>query len=246
VRVLTASDLHGYFKPLERALAKANYDPKVDQLILLGDYIDRGPNSAKTVDYVMKLCSEGAIALMGNHEAMLIGYLAGQYDYASYCYNGGNTTLESYARWSAEFPEEHLEFLGRLSPYARTDNHIFVHAGVIPDVLINEQKNDDLLWTRYINPAQTMGWWEVSHGFDQTIIVGHTPTNYVGKKKGEVYIGDKLIMIDTGCCARDGWQTLYDVTNNIAYQSNKEKQVRVVDYSCEADGRVFRSSFSGT
>ena len=241
MRILTASDLHGYFKPLQRALAKADYDPKVDQLILLGDYIDRGPQPAKTVDYVMELCSQGAIALMGNHETMLIGYLAGKYDYASYAYNGGDKTLQNYAHLYPEFPEEHLTFMATRETHLLTDTYLFVHAGIEPGIPLEHQSIDDLLWTRYMNNNQFSGWWTVPHGLKQTIVAGHTGTHYLGKKKGEVYIGDKLIMIDTGVNVRDGWQTLYDVTNHIAYQSNIEKQVRMVDYSHEADERVFRS-----
>src|SRR5690606_27896179 len=63
-RILVCSDIHGEFEKLQNVLEEAEYDPIKDQLILLGDYIDRGPKSKEVVEYVMELVGEGSIALI--------------------------------------------------------------------------------------------------------------------------------------------------------------------------------------
>lgn len=66
MRYIFLSDLHGYFEPAKILLEKINYDSTKDQLVFLGDYIDRGPNSKETIEFVMQHVKDGAIALKGN------------------------------------------------------------------------------------------------------------------------------------------------------------------------------------
>jgi len=71
-RTLVMSDIHGELEMFERLLSDVKYDPDQDQLILLGDYVDRGPNSRKVLDKVIELKAEGALVLKGNHEDLMI------------------------------------------------------------------------------------------------------------------------------------------------------------------------------
>ena len=79
MRTLVLSDPHGCYELLVKALKKASYNPAQDQLIMLGDYIDRGPDSKKVVELVMDLVAGGAIALMANHEELLLNAHDGGY-----------------------------------------------------------------------------------------------------------------------------------------------------------------------
>lgn len=71
-RFLLISDIHGELNLFEELLEKASYHAEEDQLVLVGDYVDRGPNSRGVLNKVMKLKSKGAIVLRGNHDEMLV------------------------------------------------------------------------------------------------------------------------------------------------------------------------------
>lgn len=97
-RILAISDIHGCYHELEQLLQLNHYNPKEDQLILLGDYIDRGPEPKRTVAYIMKLVEEGAIALRGNHDQMFLECIFSNNPDKErrYLINGGMDTIESY------------------------------------------------------------------------------------------------------------------------------------------------------
>ena len=75
-RLLVMGDVHGQYSKMQKALALADYDPARDRLVLLGDYIDRGPESWRVVEAVLGLVAQGAVALYGNHEDMMLRALA--------------------------------------------------------------------------------------------------------------------------------------------------------------------------
>lgn len=104
-RLLAASDIHGHGKSLNKLLEMAHYDASQDQLILIGDYVNNGPDSAGTLKFIRQLVKEGAIALVGNHE---LRWLERKDKTATY--------------WH--------DFINHL-PYIKViDNYIFVHAGI--------------------------------------------------------------------------------------------------------------------
>ena len=65
---LVASDIHGHGKSLSHLLKAAHYDDSKDQLVLIGDYVNNGPDSIGTLKLIKQLVKNGAIALVGNHE----------------------------------------------------------------------------------------------------------------------------------------------------------------------------------
>ncbi|MEH7524970.1 metallophosphoesterase family protein, partial [Bacillus sp. JJ1503] len=97
-RTLVISDIHGCHDEFVKLLDITKYNPTEDQLILLGDYIDRGKDSKKVIDKVMELVSNGAIALRGNHDDWLLCFLSDPEKTASYLAEGvgGFNTLISY------------------------------------------------------------------------------------------------------------------------------------------------------
>lgn len=104
-RILAISDIHGHVDSLSQLLESANYNSKNDQLILVGDYVNKGPNSVGTLKLVKQLQEEGAVVLIGNHEMRW---------------------LESDEEWALEW----RRFIEEL-PYIKTlDNYIFAHAGI--------------------------------------------------------------------------------------------------------------------
>ena len=98
-RLLVISDIHGCYDEFYDLLAQVNYNTTTDQLILLGDYVNRGKESLKVVQYVFELVQQGAIALKGNHDEWFVKYLKSKTnDFNRFTSDkvGGYSTLQSF------------------------------------------------------------------------------------------------------------------------------------------------------
>ncbi len=168
-----------------------------DTLIFLGDYIDRGPSSYEVVEFLITLSkTQKTVFLKGNHEDMLLNYLAGKDHTDIYLYNGGDATLRSYERNTryAGIPEKHMKFFKSLHLYFETDDFIAVHAGINPAYeRVAEQPEEDTLWIRDAFFRSPKRW-------PKLIVFGHTPTVYISHEFGSVFIDHErnIIGIDTG------------------------------------------------
>lgn len=204
-RMFVIGDIHGCLKKLEQLWDRIDIRAGKDQLIFLGDYIDRGEDSSGVLDYLLQLKKTHAdtIFIMGNHEKMFMDFLAGV-DRALFIYNGGESTIKSYIGrvdnfWSNArgisddealgllVPEQHRVFLQELQPYYETENYIMVHAGLRYGIPLEEQSLDDLVWIR-----EEFIYSEADFG--KTVVFGHTPfvrplvlENKIGIDTGAVY-----------------------------------------------------------
>ena len=183
-------DIHGRLELLDKLLARLDLDQERDELVFLGDYIDRGPDSKGVIERLMLLEKEplGTVFLRGNHEAMLLDYLAGKRK-DLFLFNGGIATLRSYARPGQDLeevapPPAHLDFIRRLKLYYQSGETIFVHAGLRPGIPLEEQDPHDLIWIREEFHSSGYDW-------GKTIVFGHTPF-------GEPFVRGRLIGLDTG------------------------------------------------
>lgn len=96
-RIIVISDIHGCIEPFDRLLAKVQYSPDQDQLIQLGDYVDKGPDSKKVVERVMQLVqNDKIIALRGNHDQRLVDFIRGNDPqvHAKFAQHGGLPALD--------------------------------------------------------------------------------------------------------------------------------------------------------
>ena len=203
-RVLAIGDVHGCLNQLKTLLARVEPSPS-DQIIFLGDYVDRGPDSAGVITFLLDFATKfpETVFLRGNHEQMFLDYLRGE-DPALFLLNGGEQTLRSYReRGMWPLPSPHYNFLASLSHYFESEHHIFVHAGLRPGTPLAGQSDLDLLWIRGEFLHSDYNW-------GKTIVFGHTPlqepliqTNRMGLDTGCVY-GRRL----TCCDVRSGnyWQ----------------------------------------
>lgn len=196
-RIFAIGDIHGCHDQLFDLLGRIPIDWSSDQLVFMGDYIDRGPKSFEVVNHLIGLQAQhpGIVFLKGNHEQMLMDYLSGK-DRMTYLYNGGQQTLESYLKQAGPrapypIPDAHLRFFESLALFHETENYIFVHAGLRQNVPINQQSPEDLLWIRekFIHTTQSFG---------KRVVFGHTPfdepmlePNKIGIDTGAVF-GNKL------------------------------------------------------
>jgi serine/threonine protein phosphatase 1 len=164
-KTFAIADLHGRFDLLTRAFAEIEvYNPKPHKIVLLGDYIDRGPESRQVVEYLMR-CNPNVVCLKGNHEDMMVETITAPLDPGWWVGNGGAQTLVSYG---GVIPPKHVEWAKNL-PTIHVDKHrVFVHAGVNPGAPLDEQTDEYKMWFRYPPEA------DVGHG-DRHVVHGHTP-----------------------------------------------------------------------
>ena len=199
-RMLAISDIHGELELFDELLEKVNYDAAEDQLILLGDYVDRGPDSKGVLERVTELKQQGAIVLRGNHDQMMLETAMGELGAkGSWARNGALPTLQSYDSSiqditlpATELFWEHVEFIKETGYYYETDDYVFVHAGVQPGLPVQETDPFVLLWIRE----------EFHQGYsgEKTVVFGHTPAFVLrGTRDYDVYFGDnRIIGIDGG------------------------------------------------
>jgi serine/threonine protein phosphatase 1 len=204
-RIFVIGDIHGCLTKLLKLMDRADPRPGRDQLVFLGDYIDRGEDSPGVLDYLIELKQTypETVFLMGNHEKMFMDFLSGL-DPELFVYNGGINTLKSYVarmddaaprtNWvlddeflSRLIPEAHRVLLRELRPYYETEQYIMVHAGLRSGVPLKRQSLDDLVWIReeFIYSEEDFG---------KRVIFGHTPLvrplvlpNKIGIDTGAVY-----------------------------------------------------------
>ncbi len=174
-------DIHGCLGPLDKLLGKIA-PRRGDEVVFVGDYIDRGPQSREVVDRLLGL-PHRCVFLMGNHERMLLDFLAGD-DEDLYLENGGRATLESYGG-PESIPAAHLAFFRRLRPMYETPDYLFVHAGIRPLTPLTDQSAHDLIWIR-------QEFFKFIGKYPKPVIFGHTPLR-------QVLMADDRIGIDTGC-----------------------------------------------
>ncbi len=171
-RVYAVGDIHGRAdllvrmqRLIERDAAAAGDLDLV--LVYLGDYVDRGPMSNRVLDRLIESPLQGlrTIHLQGNHEAMMLDFVAGAPSTA-WLMNGGVETLASYGigieggwptdamsamlrtRLRRALPASHLRFLTGLSLAHTEGDYLFVHAGIRPGRPLELQDAHDLLWIR--------------------------------------------------------------------------------------------------
>ncbi len=193
-KTFAIGDIHGCARELSALLEKIKPSPE-DTVVFLGDYIDRGPDSKKVIDIILDLSRRThVVALMGNHEAMLLDFLERPDTQGAgmFVLNGGSSTLASYTEPGASYsiPEEHLEFFKGLKYYYETDTHFFVHAGVPVQSLkeidfASADTKMQLIWTRQPFLSSTFQW-------EKIIVHGHTPSARVESLANR-------INLDTGC-----------------------------------------------
>ncbi|MDB6060742.1 MAG: calcineurin-like phosphoesterase [Verrucomicrobiaceae bacterium] len=211
MRDLVIGDIHGYSTALESVLAVVKPD-KNDRITFLGDYIDRGPDSCKVLDILMRLGKRTTTRfLQGNHERFLLTSIADPSMESTWTKYGGASSLKSFAvKHAAEVPRSYLQFLEGHPLWIEDENFIFVHAGVNPRKPMERQTEEDLLWTHLKVPP-----WHYS---GKTVVCGHT---YVERP----VLTAKCCQIDTGI-ARGGWLTCVNLNDYSFVQADAKGTAR--------------------
>ncbi len=201
-RVYAIGDIHGCLETLailHARIAEDLAERPVERSVLvhLGDYVDRGPDSAQVIQALLTgpaIPGIEVINLMGNHEDMMMTAMtSGKLEDATHWLrNGGAETLLSWGipravphpEWAARIPSAELAFIRTLGLTHRVGPYFFVHAGIRPGTAVSAQTKEDLLWIR--EPFLSS---KKDHG--AVVVHGHTPAR-------EPAVRPNRIGIDTG------------------------------------------------
>lgn len=206
--IYAIGDVHGCIAELEflesLIVADAAAVDGEKWIVMLGDYLDRGPASAAVLDHLCRKPPAGfrRILLAGNHETMFLSYLQEPTRDDNWLRFGGIETLASYGMdldrfisgslsdrrrlLAVHIPDEHLALLSDLPVMLSVPGTSFVHAGLRPGLPLDRQADSDLLWIR--EPFLS------SDDLPTRVVHGHTPI-------GQPSLGPNRIGIDTGAYA---------------------------------------------
>jgi serine/threonine protein phosphatase 1 len=192
--IYAVGDVHGCLDELlalERAVVNDAEDlPARKLIVMLGDYVDRGPASAQVLDHLVAPPPPGfeRICLTGNHEMAMLDYLDSRMGRAGWLAMGGEQTLLSYGIdhehlrevyksdrrtdeiIRAAIPAAHIAFLRSLPIMVEAPGFLFVHAGIRPELPLDRQSDRDLVLIRD-------DFYKAAHLLTRYVVHGHTPVD---------------------------------------------------------------------
>lgn len=204
-RAYAIGDIHGCLHLLEDVLGKIEADMAASPvaeafLVFVGDFIDRGPDSAGVIERLRGYRHPPLkpIFLAGNHEEYLLRILSGETGKLdSWLTYGGKECVQSYGLEPEKLiampegealmlvrraiPDGHRRFLKSLADTFRFGDYLFVHAGIRPGLALEEQSRADLRWIRepFLDDAG-------DHGF--VVVHGHTIVDEVEERPNRIGI----------------------------------------------------------
>ena len=220
MRTLAIGDIHGFLDAFDALLAVVGPQPD-DRIITLGDYVDRGPDSAGVLDRLLEWHATGIlIPLRGNHDEMMLASRRDKSPRRLWLRYGGVQTLESYGHSATaeeydRVPESHYRFIEHTCrDWYETDTHLFAHANIHPEVPMDKQDKSVLLWERIPGP--------IAHYSGKKFICGHSR-----QESGLPLNLKTAVCIDTGIYEPEGWLTCLHVETGVFWQSDVYGQTRM-------------------
>lgn len=200
-RNIIVGDIHGCIDEFKELVKTINYNKKTDNLILLGDLIDRGPDSVAVVAMAREMDLQ---CVIGNHEYKFLKW-----------FRQSHKTYDAQKHYT-ELSDQDINYIAQMPTSIQIGNHIIVHAGLRPGIPLNKQSKDDLMYIRYMDKehkfislkkisklgkeqAEAHFWTEFWTG-PESIIYGHNVYSYDEPLIEEVAPGVTCYGLDTGCC----------------------------------------------
>ncbi len=230
-RILVTSDIHGHLSHLKKVLEMACFC-KEDLLFVVGDLLEKGPDSLGTLRYVMELFKSGnVIPLIGNVDAYRMYFIhrlnadtaKELWQYVKSCRGWyGSSFYDELAKecgYDLQSPEdvlaaketiaehfrEEFAFLADLPTVVETQKYVFVHGGLWEKEIAENQKHDIFALTKYDGFAD-----KTPHVFEKCVVTGHWPVALYSdsvQQYNPVYCKEKNILsIDGGCGIKDEGQ----------------------------------------
>ncbi|QDT90161.1 metallophosphoesterase family protein [Gimesia algae] len=217
-RLIAIGDIHGHNLALQ-ALLEQIVPVEDDTIVILGDYINRGPDSCGVIETLLELHEQcQLIPILGNHEEMMLDSRDDCHAEQRWMYQGGKATLESYGDNAGigQISQTHWRFLSECRPYYETENFIFTHANYCWYSALDQQPSSLLRWLSLKESEPR------PHVSGKTVILGHTP--------GVIRDYGFCRCIDTGC-GFGGQLTAMDVASNTSWQVTESGEVVASDHS---------------
>jgi len=196
-------DIHGCFRTFRYLVEENIRLTPGDTLYLLGDYIDRGPDSKAVIDYIFNLRNNlyKVISLMGNHEFMILAALSDLEFHKLWMLNSGYTTLRDFGVPEKEtrnpesilnIPEPYLDFFRELSLHEATDGYFLTHACFDGRTENPLDDADSMIWRRVES---------YNEGFlkGRVLIHGHTPASLDDIRRRVEDPRSNIFNLDGGC-----------------------------------------------
>lgn len=193
-------DIHGEYKKLELLFNIANLKDR--KIIIIGDMINRGPNSKFVIEFLLSKSKEHELELLlGNHEISLLSFIENK-DFFNLALLGGISTIKSYIQepiignvhklFLKYFPKSHLKFIKSAKLFYENEDLIISHAGLSPNDI-----KDRSIQNMTLNFHENL--FEAEININKTIIFGHYKQN-----KFKPFIKDNKICLDTGAGYENG------------------------------------------
>lgn len=209
--IYAIGDVHGEFDLLQKLeahiLRHAEKFEQQSRIVLLGDLVDRGAQSAQVIEHLLNQPLPGCerYILLGNHDYYMLCAYHGRPNSQRWLDYGGKDTLMSYYGgslpdkyvgratkpadlsefMSAIIPKDHIEFLEKLPISIETPSYFFVHAGIRPTIPFKQQNAHDLITIRE-------GFIDVPCQCEKIIVHGHTIVSI------DNVVLDDRVSLDTG------------------------------------------------
>jgi len=222
-RRFVIGDVHGCSRTLLQLVEQGIGLTRSDELYLLGDLIDRGPDTKGVLDFIFGLHESGyrVMSVRGNHEDMCLRAGGDLEIFDMWLGNGGQTTLASFrADGPGDIPHPYRSFLHSLPYYLLLDDFVIVHAGLNFDRSDPFSDTEAMLWQRdcQVDLERTGG---------RRLVNGHTP---VTREQVEASLATDRVLLDNGCVfgtGREGKGSLAALELNsmtLTFQANIDRQ----------------------
>lgn len=201
-RHILVGDIHGCIEEFDELLSKVSYNKSKDKLILLGDLIDRGPDSVGVVRRAQEL---NAQSVMGNHENKFVNWV-----------NKNYTEVSNSKKFYLKFSDKDINFIKNMPTYIKIGNTVALHAGLRPGILVERQSPDDLMCLRYTDTqgnffslkkvhkygkkALNAHFWTEFWTGPESVVYGHNVHSRESPQIDEPIPGVFCYGLDTGCC----------------------------------------------
>jgi serine/threonine protein phosphatase 1 len=179
VRTYAIGDVHGCLEELEKAWTwiKKDAGDRPHRIVMLGDYVDRGPDSKGVIDFLIKNLGPDDVALKGNHEDMFLSNLdmvnknpsVATPGFGVFFHDPACAKSYGFTSMADTIPDDHMRFLKYLKLSYDDGHRFFCHAGVDPTIPLDQQKEADLLWSRLTRETY------MKFNLERFIVHGHTP-----------------------------------------------------------------------
>lgn len=221
MKTFAIGDIHGAYKAMMQCFERSKFDYKKDRLIMMGDVCDGYPEVRQCIDelLIIKHCD----LIIGNHDMWALDWALKGDKPEIWTKQGGDRTIASYN--GGPMPQTHIDFLKSGHLWLEVENKLFVHAGFVPDLPLEQNSAQVLVWDRDLLKDA----WEAANyrreaqitKYDD-IFIGHTTTELY-RTLQPIHVCN-IWDLDTGA----GWSgklTIMDVDAKEYWQSELSKDL---------------------